>query len=563
MIRIPRLFVIHLTAHQGVVEIMSHTVVHVTDPEGDFSWVEKNIKKANAAGIGIDITYNEQGVPKLHLQPEVQYVCGGDLFGNGPQNLKLLAFFEQAQKDYPGQVVKIAGNRDIIMTRLYQEVSDLDFIRSMIQDESEPRWIEVGKRQTFKKACEAQSLTADTDHKALQAAYLKWALEHTMGSAKLFNSLKAEFGLHHDGELIDALLDPDFKTRIFAHLKSCDSMCIIDQVLYSHGALTANAFKYYGLDMQNTSMDQFVHFANRRYHQDLLKAEQGAYAKPGAYVKDQPEQKIARGQLNHDALPNTYVGHGSIVTASYEDKENPVLPSQEVIDYLARNHVRTVIIGHKPFGDKATFLQGMSGDKAVQFILADSQNYRQNNATEVVWFQYHAATQQLQAHMRALDQRGQEWMADYPVLQLEIQRNFVVRLLSNLWSWIVAVKDRISGHAEKPATPLSTDTLFGPITVDRKQQYVVGTNADGTYAAYYREGYKQMDVTYTEAEVKQHRGLVEAAPAVDCASATYTPAAEGVRQRKTSASTADVPQLDEKSKVDAEDKKSKYGCTVS
>lgn len=535
---------------------MSHTVIHVTDPEGDFSWVEKNIKQANAAGLGIDITYEEDGTPRLQLLPDVQYVCGGDLFGNGSQNLKLLAFFERAQRDYPLQVVKIAGNREIIMTRLFQELPDLDFIRSMINDDTEPRWIASEKRHTFKKACSDQVLFADTDPKALQVAYLKWALEHTMGSAKLFNSLKAEFGVTHDGDVIDALLDPDFKGRIFEHLQSCDSMRVINQVLYSHGALTEKAFAYYGLDIQRTSMEQFVRFVNHRYHEDLLRSEQGAYKKPGAHVAGKDEQKIARGQLNHDALPNTYVGHGSVVTASYEDKENPVLPSQTVIDYLARNNVRAVVIGHKPFGDKPTFLQGFAGSKAVQFVLADSQNYRTDPSTSVVWFTYDPHTAHLTGRMSATDRKGMHWTAEYPTLQLEIPRNFVMRWLSTLWSFILS----LSGRATTPA-PLPTETLFGPMMVDGVQQYVVGKNSEGRYAAYHRQGYTQIDEVYTEAEVKQHLGLDDDAPLFELPStdASYLiqTGENGLRRHKAATSATDdaTPPSDQK--------KSRLECKVS
>lgn len=483
-----------------------HSTVHVTDPEGDFSWVEKNIQKAKEAGIEIAIDAHGH----LALGPDVSYVCGGDLLGVGPDNLKLLAFFERAKVDYPHQVVKIAGNRDIIMTRLYQELSDLEFIRAMIEDTSEPRWIAPAKRSTFKKYCEELKLDAAAEDTTLQVAYLKWAFQHTMGSQGLFEHLKAEFKVDDDALVIQQLLAPNFKKAIFDHLKTSVSMQIIDQVLYSHGALTENAFNYYNLDIHNTPATTFIDLANQRYLKDIEKSEQGAYDRPGTYVPGQAEQKIARGQLNHDALPNDFVGHGSIVTASYEDaKGNPALPSQAVIDYLATNNISAIVIGHKPFGDKPTFLQGFSGEKAVQFILADSRYYRNAQTAQVIYFQQDTTTASLQGHMQVCDQKNQQWTADYPALKVaQPPSNLLTSWIAVVWSWIT----RFFPSLAQPIPPSAPQepTSYGPVMDGDAVRFVVGRNRDNpdVYAAYYKDGFKQIDVTYTGEQLQAMQAIV-------------------------------------------------------
>ncbi len=92
------------------------------------------------------------------------------------------------------------------------------------------------------------------------------------------------------------------------------------------------------------------------------------------WYADQFQHWVKTGDANelmkyNHPVPKTYHNRGSVVLARYTDPSgNSRMPSDQLIDYLKKNGIRRIIVGHTPQGDGPTILRY----RGFEIILADN-----------------------------------------------------------------------------------------------------------------------------------------------------------------------------------------------
>jgi hypothetical protein len=99
------------------IESMITDTLYVTDSEG--SWTRFLSALGDSQGIRC---IGEKENLTLEIRPHVRLVFGGDALDRGPYARRIMRVLVQAQKQYPSQVVILAGNRDINKLRLWREL---------------------------------------------------------------------------------------------------------------------------------------------------------------------------------------------------------------------------------------------------------------------------------------------------------------------------------------------------------------------------------------------------------------------------------------------------------
>lgn len=179
----------------------SDTVGVISDIEGKWKALETYASRRNSVldseklkefSDEFDKLKNENNIIKNDINFEIEDVLKkncklvfvGDLIDNGPDNIKLLTFFNSLKKKYGEQIILIAGNRDINKLRLNFLIKE--------NDEFEK---DINRIDVWKKSWEELKIKNDSPSITDK---LKFIFDNTMGAKGLFDRIKSELSFIKD-----------------------------------------------------------------------------------------------------------------------------------------------------------------------------------------------------------------------------------------------------------------------------------------------------------------------------------------------------------------------------
>lgn len=332
----------------------NHRVLHISDVEGDMAFFHRWV--AMTAGIAYDAEN------QLILEDHVFFVFGGDAI-DGPKDLALLQQFISVKDRYPTRVFLIAGNREIIKTRLKQELNSAH-IAMMAHCSSEPSWYALP--YPYIQYCTDQK--ADP-HDPIH--YLKWLLSHTCNAKQAFEAWRIELTeVGHlpisDQEVYEAFYAAVLPTGIIAqYLQRTDLVVRIGENIFMHGALTESSWDW----MQSGETDAvntWIHAVNHYYHQHLTQWNNTPPATTAQYhVAEQPLVKMS--------LSAPYNQGHTVITTSWLRAGRYQTPTQKQVNWLYRDGVYRIITGHQPWGDHPMLLVAPTQQQPLQVLMNDTR----------------------------------------------------------------------------------------------------------------------------------------------------------------------------------------------
>jgi len=304
---------------------LSTKIVYLTDLEGSRQRWQNFLESSPGFYRGAD--------GKFHLRPEFHFVYGGDAPDRFLGSLKVVSELVRLKKESPERVSLIAGNRDINKLRIAYEFSE------------EGSTAPVGLFPWIHKNV-AEVRFADPSEK------LRWVLAKTMGAPNAFELRRAELkALKHDSSDRAVLESYRFETSadgIFAeYLSLCDLAKVMDGSLFVHGGITReNLGLVPGMTDRFSNLTEWVDALNSWYHQQIDSWRSGSSKwKRGSPF---PAQDLILYQM---PVEGTFRNRASVVYGRNVDKNNVAeLPASEVIDFLLKQGIHRLVIGHTPQG---------------------------------------------------------------------------------------------------------------------------------------------------------------------------------------------------------------------
>ncbi|MCU0655143.1 MAG: hypothetical protein MUF64_07595 [Polyangiaceae bacterium] len=289
-------------------------LAYFTDVEGHWSKLEGSARGNPALSLD----------PHGHLQlaPGTRLVFGGDAIDRGPHGRRIVQALLDAHRRHPGQVVLLAGNRDINKIRLRRELSGFPPQR-----------------------------TPDPVRSAPRHELLRWIFSNTMGASLAFESRQRELTEaslpDHPEAVVDSFLAdlaPDGPLSLY--LRSCQLAFRDGPNLFVHGSVTPeNLGRVPGLPAPLPSVDEWINALNRWYRQQIEAYAAGEYGTSG----DPAWAPLVAYQAPQ---PGARTNQASVVYARPTDESgNPSLPHRTVVEALRREGIQRVIVGHSPVGD--------------------------------------------------------------------------------------------------------------------------------------------------------------------------------------------------------------------
>jgi hypothetical protein len=286
---------------------------------------------------------------RLQVQPGATFVFGGDAIDRGPAGRRVLRVLLEAWRRQPSQVVLLAGNRDINKLRLMRELNG----------HPPPR------------------MPAEV-REASRPVQLRWIFENSMGA-------RGAFGFRHvelvgtgtpvsDEEVVDSFLEDLAPGGLLRdYLAACRLVHRIGNTLFVHGGVHEHSVgrvpsrspvegvDAWGEALNHWYLEQLEAFAEQRLDSEGTPAWQPLIA----YQAPTPGERI-----------NT----ASVVYGRMADVHNhPTLPSQPLIDTLARAGIHRLVVGHTPSGDSPSVVRG----EGFELVLADNSYGRVEGASQL------------------------------------------------------------------------------------------------------------------------------------------------------------------------------------
>lgn len=307
-------------------------LVYLTDLEGDAARMHRVLGAHERV----------QGGPGAYLlTPGTALVHGGDTPDRGPGSLEVRDTLLELAARHPGQVVLIAGNRDVNKLRLLHE---------------------LGERPT--------------------AARLAAILADTMNAGGAFEFRRQELrarGLPHDDDAVVASYRAELAPGGAFRRLLAESRLIarVGGTLFVHGGVTAANFgRVPGLDRPVRHVGTWVRLLNRWYQRELAAWAREvldpppdrrpgdallAYVEPSPGAGENPESVVYCRGLGADGLPE--------------------LPAPEVRRWLLAQGVHRVVVGHTPAGETPVIVRAADG--SFEVVRAD-QSRRHGTAPTLV-----------------------------------------------------------------------------------------------------------------------------------------------------------------------------------
>lgn len=313
-----------MTAHVLASSRVSR-IAYLTDVEGRWD------KLAGFAAGNPLVTLDADD--RLRVADGAVLVFGGDAVDRGPAGRRVLRALLDAKAAQPGQVVLLAGNRDLNKLRLARELTG------------------------------APPAGAPDD--ATRGELLRWILARTMGAKDAFAHRRAELGAADDDAVVDSFLDdvaPD--GLVTRYLAAARLGFRSGETLFVHGGVTVdNLGRVPGIAEVTADVDAWIERLNAFLAAAVDGFRAGRVTSTGAPSWD--------ALLAYQApLPGTRLHQASVVYARPTDERgDPVLPPPAVIATLRASGVRRVVVGHTPSGDCPAVLRD---DGGFELVLADN-----------------------------------------------------------------------------------------------------------------------------------------------------------------------------------------------
>jgi len=279
----------------------------------------------------------------LCLAPGVRLVFGGDAMDRGPAGRRVLAALLSAHARHPGQVVLLAGNRDLNKLRLTRELCGHPPARMPPE------------------VCATS-----------RGEQLKWIFRHTMGAGAAFEHRRAELracglGAGADDDVVDSFAEdvaPGGLVRryldaaVLAHREG--------GTLFVHGGVTEeNLGRVPGLEGTCT-VGGWPGELNGWYRAQLAAVAAGA---------QDAEGRPAWFQLMayQAPVPGTRWNQQSVVYGRTADGDNnPHLPDASTRERLLGEGIHRVVVGHTPNGDTPSVVR----EGGFEQLVADTSHAR-------------------------------------------------------------------------------------------------------------------------------------------------------------------------------------------
>jgi len=285
----------------------------------------------------------------LCVAPGAKLVFGGDATDRGPSGRRVLAALLSAQARHPGQVVLLAGNRDLNKLRLTRELSGQPPSRM-------PAEVRAASR----------------------AEQLRWIFSHTMGAGAAFEHRRTELaalGLGgRDDDVVDSfaedvapggLLRRYLDSAVLAHREG--------GTLFVHGGVTGeNLGRVPGLD-GTCAVVEWPAALNGWYRAQLASVASGELDGEGRPAWFQLMAYQA-------PVPGTRWNQQSVVYGRTADADNnPQLPDEATRERLLGAGIHRVVVGHTPNGDTPSALR--AGD--FEQLVADTSHARLEDGAQL------------------------------------------------------------------------------------------------------------------------------------------------------------------------------------
>lgn len=242
---------------------------YTSDIEGHWEYFLDYVSRSNV----LEWEQTEGPFHRLKLQPNTQFVYGGDAIDKGPGDIRLCRLLVGLKQRYPDRVHLLVGNRDLNKIRFSTELSDHE-LGLNVGHIGRPFWDR--NAPSYKEYLESNKDGRTIEEIHSKAEKLKWMLKHTMGCPDTFELRREELGvlksvhgqyphadLQYDATVIsnveldesitvsDEEVEQSFEYEINhplgslrQYLKHASIAAIVGNTVFVHGAVDALTMKY-------------------------------------------------------------------------------------------------------------------------------------------------------------------------------------------------------------------------------------------------------------------------------------------------------------------------------
>ena len=387
----------------------------VTDVEGNLEYFLRWVKQSNV----VTASGATPNCKTLHLDlhhDNCHFVYGGDVVDKGPGDIRLTRALVDFQRRYPDRVHLLVGNRDLNKLRFTAELSETDLARPA-SEIPPPHW--DPKAPTLKEFLQQKLKDSENPHLTIEnlntrVNRLHYLLQHTLGCPRTFEFRRQELALLQnstadqitDHQVVDNFLHEVQQGSLAEYLSVAKVAVCIGNTLFCHGAVDADTMRYIpriDTKFENPTskpppgaLIDNVHDWTDALNEFLQQGLEDFRARP-----HWNDERTSRGGESLMALQNRPAVWGrSIVSNCYGDggcittahaaqirndpervemsRTNPLAfekVSSDPLDpmvanWLKKDGIQRVMVGHKPTGDCAAILSALY--TGVEIISADT-----------------------------------------------------------------------------------------------------------------------------------------------------------------------------------------------
>lgn len=319
-------------------------VLYVTDTEGRKGPVEALIKAGELQDVGGKLQFTDQ---TTHL------IFGGDLPDRGPDSIKLRKWFMSLKEQYPDRVTLIWGNRDLNKLDLARQLVALD---QNMSDKYKDWLVKKITSEGGVVPTEPEKLLALLNSQNNKTNQIQWWMDFN-GTSKglefhrqeLEELTKRSVSLAEAADDMARSLDPK-DGEFFKYLKMGGLSDVVDgHIGVVHGGITKQNMGVVPGVTENLSpkkwlprLKQFGHDELELFQKDLAAGRTNSSSKVlyygDAIWNDEWKKVIANDQ-------------SVVYPIRVKADGNFRLPENEVMEYLSKDGIDTVVKGHDPVGN--------------------------------------------------------------------------------------------------------------------------------------------------------------------------------------------------------------------
>ena len=304
---------------------------------------------------------------KYHLAPGAHFVCGGDVTDRFLGDLTVVDELLRLKAETPKRVHLLAGNRDMNKIRIFCELSKVALNQKPWEFQTEWHcWLKLKQLN---------------DNRVNR---LRWILKETMGAPNAFELRRQELLERNypadDEAIVDSFLNHTKPGGPFANLLRLSNVIVrLDNTIFVHGGITkSNIGRIPNESRQFNSVDEWIEKLNHWYKKRLLSWQRDSRLWDGR--SPIPGVELVNYSRRRGTNANNPV---SVVYNRIIDKANKVThPQDAVSDYLLRNGVNRLVLGHTPSGQSPVILR--SRDDRFETIVADNSRGKESETPSLL-----------------------------------------------------------------------------------------------------------------------------------------------------------------------------------